>query len=327
MLTEYLSWRWCLYVNVPVSIIAAFGILTFLSKDEPDREARLDLPGTCRRDRRRWWPSSTASRAPRPHGWSDTVTLVMFALGAIGLTAFVLIERRVSSPLLPLNVVLDRARGGSYVTFAFAGIGMFGVFLFLTYYLEGSLGYSPVKTGFGFLPFIAGILVASNGLAARLQARFGKRGVMTGGMALSALGLVLLTRIDLHSSYCVLRAAEHADDRFRHRRRLPARPRLRDRRGERRRCGRRRRDDQCHPAGRRRDRHRDAQHDRHSRRPRTYVSAHPGETDAVARGNVHSYIVAFWWAAAIFAVGAVVTRLLLPKDAAPPAEGATVVHH
>src|SRR3954451_3691984 len=200
MLTEYLSWRWCLYVNVPVSILAAFGVLTFLSKDERDREARLDLPGAFVVTGALVAIVYGFSRA-ETDGWTDTVTLVMFALGVLGLAAFVVIERRVRSPLLPLRIVLDRARGGSYVTFAFLGIGMFGVFLFLTYYLEGSLGYSPVKTGFGFLPFIGGILVASNGPATRLQVRFGKRGVMTAGMTLAAIGLVLLTRIDVHSTY------------------------------------------------------------------------------------------------------------------------------
>jgi EmrB/QacA subfamily drug resistance transporter len=325
VLTEYLSWRWCLYVNVPVSILAAFGVFTFLSKDERDRRARLDFPGTFVVTAALVAIVYGFSRA-ETDGWSDTVTLVMFALGTIGLAAFVLIERRVNHPLLPLHVVLDRARGGSYVTFAFAGIGMFGVFLFLTYYLEGSLGYSPVKTGFAFLPFIAGILVASNGPATRLQLRFGKRGVMTAGMALAAVGLVLLTRIDVHSSY-----ATHV---------LPSMlmvgfgigavfpPGLDYATGG-------VSDDDAGVAGATINVTQQvggaigiamlntialsaATH---------YVSSHPGATDAAARGNVHSYIVAFWWGAAIFAIGALVTRLLLPKDSAPPAEGAVVVHH
>lgn len=325
VLTEYLSWRWCLYVNVPVSILAAFGVLSFLSKDKRDHEARLDLPGTFVVTAALVAIVYGFSRA-EANGWGDTVTLAMFVVGAIGVMAFVLIERRVSSPLLPLHVVLDRARGGSYVTFAFAGIGMFGVFLFLTYYLEGSLGYSPVKTGFGFLPFIAGILVASNGPATRLQFRFGKRGVMTAGMTLAALGLVLLTQIDVHSSYLSLVLPSMLMIGFGIGAVFP--PGLDYATGG-------VSDDDAGIAGAMLNVTQQvggaigiamlntiaisaATH---------YVGAHAGQSDAVARGNVHSYIIVFWWGAAIFAIGAVVTRLLLPKDAAPPAEGALVVHH
>jgi EmrB/QacA subfamily drug resistance transporter len=324
VLTEYLSWRWCLLVNVPVSFIAAFGILAFMSKDERDREARLDLPGAFVVTAALVAIVYGFSRA-ETNGWTDPVTLVMFAAGAIGLVIFALIERRVSSPLLPLHIVLDRARGGSYVTFAFAGIGMFGVFLFLTYYLESSLGYSPVKTGFGFLPFIFGILVSSNGLAARLQRRFGKRGVMTGGMALSAIGLVLLTRIGLDSSYWSYVLPSMLMIGFGIGAVFP--PGLDYATGG-------VSDDDAGVAGAMINVTQQvggaigiamlntiatsaAAH---------YVGAQAGEVGAVARGNVHSYIVAFWWSAAIFAVGAVVTRLLLPKDAAPHAEGAVGIH-
>jgi EmrB/QacA subfamily drug resistance transporter len=325
VLTQYLSWRWCLYVNVPVSVLAAFGILTFLSKDERDHEARLDLPGACVVTGALVAIVYGFSRA-ESHGWSDTITLVMFAIGAVGLAVFVVIERRVSHPLLPLHVVLDRARGGSYVTFAFAGIGMFGVFLFLTYYLEGSLGYSPVKTGFGFLPFIAGILVASNGPATRLQFRFGKRGVMTAGMTLAAIGLVLLTRIDVHSSYWSHVLPSMLMVGFGIGAVFP--PGLDYATGG-------VSDDDAGVAGAMLNVTQQvggaigiamlntiaisaATH---------YIGGHAGQADAVARGNVHSYIVAFWWGAAIFALGALVTRLLLPRDSAPPAEGVTVVHH
>ena len=309
---------------MPVSIIAAVGILTFLPKDDRDRNARLDLPGTVVVTAALVAIVYGFSRAETA-GWTDTRDPLMLALGAIALTAFVVIEQRVSSPLLPLRVVLDRARGGSYVTFAFAGIGMFGVFLFLTYYLEGSLGYSPVKTGFGFLPFIAGILISSNGLAERLQARFGKRGVMTGGMALSAIGLVLLTRIGLHSSYATYVLPSMLMIGFGIGAVFP--PGLDYATGG-------VSDDDAGVAGAMINVTQQvggaigiAMLNTIAISASThYVSAHAGQAGAVARGNVHSYIVAFWWSAAIFAIGAVVTRLLLPKESAPPAEG-TVVRH
>ena len=325
VLTEYLSWRWCLYVNVPVAILAAFGVLTFLSQDEPDRRARLDLPGAFVVTAALVAIVYGFSRAERD-GWTDTVTLVLFAVGVIGLAVFVLVERRVRSPLLPLHVVLDRARGGSYVTFAFIGIGMFGVFLFLTYYLEGALAYSPVKTGFAFLPFIAGILVASNGpatqpAAAVRQARHddGRHDAVRGRpgaahpdrRALDYATHVLpsMVMIGFGIGAVFPPGLDYATGGVS--------------------------DDDAGVAGATINVTQQVGGAIGIAMLNTialsaasdYISSHPGQADAVARGNVHSYIVAFWWGAAIFALGALVTRLVLPKDAAPAAHGAAVGHH
>jgi MFS family permease len=118
------------------------------------------------------------------------------------LAAFVVIELRTTHPLLPMRVILERNRGGSFLGSFLAGIGLFGMFLFLTYYLQGTLGYSALKTGFAFLPFSGGIIVAA-GLASRLLPRVGPRPLMAGGFLASALGIAWMTQIGVHSSFAV----------------------------------------------------------------------------------------------------------------------------
>ena len=117
------------------------------------------------------------------------------------LAAFVLAERRVSHPLLPLRVILDRTRGGSYVAVGLTGIAIFGVFLFLTYYLQQVKGYSPVTSGLAFLPMIGGILLSSNVSSIVLLPRFGPRALIATGMLLGAGAMAYLTQLTVTSSY------------------------------------------------------------------------------------------------------------------------------
>ena len=114
--------------------------------------------------------------------------------------AFVLIELKTSHPLLPMRVVLDRNRGGSFLTSLLVGVALFGMFLFLTIYMQGTLGYSALKSGFAFLPFSAGIIFAA-GLASKLLPRFGPRPVMAVGLAMSTVGMAWLTTLGMDSSY------------------------------------------------------------------------------------------------------------------------------
>jgi predicted MFS family arabinose efflux permease len=116
------------------------------------------------------------------------------------LAAFVTIQMRSRHPLLPLRIVLDRNRGGSFLALGALGAGMFGVFLFLTYYLQQTLGYSPLKTGVAFLP-LTGALVISAGMSTRMTPRAGPRRIIAAGMALTAVGLVLLAQLGVHASY------------------------------------------------------------------------------------------------------------------------------
>ncbi|MET7439656.1 MFS transporter [Streptomyces sp. NPDC005568] len=200
LLTEYLDWRWCLYVNIPIAVLAVVGAFALLH-DRPGRAgARLDVPGAvlgCGGLVAIVYGFSEA----QPRGWTDPLVLGLFAAGIALLVAFVWWQARAPQPLLPLHIVKDRNRAGCFLTMGLAVIGLFGLFLFLTYYLQGVLGYSPVKAGLSFLPLTAAIIVGSTQISARLMNRLAPRMLMVPGMVLASAGMVLLTRLEVGSSY------------------------------------------------------------------------------------------------------------------------------
>ncbi|MFF4105305.1 MFS transporter [Streptomyces sp. NPDC001903] len=203
-LTEYLNWRWTFFVNIPFAIIAAVGAWMIIREPAGGRNrAPLDIPGVIL--------STTGLVAlvygftrAESAGWSDALTVTMFVASAVLLAAFVLVESRVKSPLLPLRVLLERNRGGVYLSLGLAVIAMFGLFLFLTYYLQVVKGFSPVKTGFAFLPMIAGMITGSTQIGARLMTRVPPRLLMGPGFLLAATGMLLLTQLEVGSSYPAL---------------------------------------------------------------------------------------------------------------------------
>jgi hypothetical protein len=129
------------------------------------------------------------------------LTIGCLAASVVLLTAFVAVQRRSSHPLLPLRVVLDRNRGGAYLAVVISGIGLFGVFLFLTYYLQQTLGFSPIQTGVGFLPMSAVIMVTATTSTIKLVPRFGARPLVTTGMTLAAAAMVVFTQLTPDSTY------------------------------------------------------------------------------------------------------------------------------
>ena len=135
------------------------------------------------------------------HPWSTPSTWGFLAVGVALIAGFVWWQTRAPSPLLPLRVLRDRNRGGSFLAVFIVGVGTFGVFLFLTYYLQEILHYSPVKTGLAFLPLVAALMLASTASNIRLLPRFGPRILAASGMLIACGGLVWLTRISLHSTY------------------------------------------------------------------------------------------------------------------------------
>ena len=199
-LTEYLSWRWCLYVNLVLAVPAAVAALVLLVNQRPEGKARLDLLGTVVISVGLLGIVYGCSQAATD-GWTSTTTLVCLIGGVILTAIFVLIETRVSNPLLPMRVVLDRSRGGAYLGLGLACVGMFGVFLFLTYYLQTILMYSPIKTGFAFLPMVGGIMVMATMSTAVLLPRIGARIPVFAGMLLAAAGMALLTQIGTDTGY------------------------------------------------------------------------------------------------------------------------------
>ncbi|MCS0635843.1 MFS transporter [Streptomyces sp. LP05-1] len=203
-LTEYLNWRWTFFVNIPFAVVAAAGALLVVHEPAGARNRNpLDIPGVVLSTLGLVALVYGFTRA-ESDGWTDAGTLGVFALSAVALAAFVAVEAKVAHPLLPLRVPSDRNRGGVYLSLGLAVIGMFGLFLFLTYYLQVVKGYSPVKTGFAFLPMVAGMITGSTQIGTRLMTRVAPRLLMGPGFALAALGMLLLTQLEVGSSYAGL---------------------------------------------------------------------------------------------------------------------------
>jgi len=199
ILTEYASWRWTLLINVPIAITAAVFAFFEIRESRADSRGRYDVRGALTVTGGLLALVYGFTRA-ESDGWGASVTVSLLATAAVLLTAFVLFEMSSTHPLLPLRVVLDRNRGGSFLASLLVGIALFGTFLFLTYYMQGTLGYSALKTGFAFLPFSAGIIGAAT-LASALLPRFGPRAVMTSGLLLGAIGLAWFTQIGVSTGY------------------------------------------------------------------------------------------------------------------------------
>jgi len=197
-LTEY-SWRWTLLINVPIAIIAALGALREVKESRAEGQRRYDIWGALAITAGLLALVYGFTRA-ESDGWASPVTLSLLSAGIVLLSAFVLVERYSATPLLPLRVVLDRNRGGSFLASLLVGISLTGTFLFLTYYFQGTLHYSALKCGFAFLPFSGGIIVSAM-LASQLLPRLGPRRLMSSGLSLAALGLAWFTGIGLHTSY------------------------------------------------------------------------------------------------------------------------------
>ena len=200
VLTEILDWRWTMYVNLIIAAIAATGAARLLVNQRPAERPRIDIPGVL---------VATAGLFALVYGfanaemdsWSAPLTIGMLAGGVAAMGAFALIQRRSANPLLPPRVVADRDRGGAFLAVGIGSLGMFGTFLFLTYFLQQNLGFSPIQSGLAFLPMIAVLMVTATAASTRLLPRFGPRPLVPTGMAIAAAGLVFLTGLEFDSTY------------------------------------------------------------------------------------------------------------------------------
>ncbi|WP_328538094.1 MFS transporter [Streptomyces sp. NBC_00344] len=200
ILTEYLDWRWCLYVNVPIAMLAVTGATLLLHDRAGHKEARLDIPGVvlgCGGLIAIVYGLNEA----QTHGWTSKLVLSLLIGGVALLAVFTWWQTRAKRPLLPLHIVRNRNRGGSILTMCLATIGLFGLFLFMTYYLQTILGYSPIRAGCAFLPMSAMIIIVSTQVSARLLHFVPPRLLMGPGMLIAAGGLFTLTFIGTHSGY------------------------------------------------------------------------------------------------------------------------------
>jgi EmrB/QacA subfamily drug resistance transporter len=202
LLTSYASWRWVMFVNVPIGLV----VLAL---------SRVALPGSRAQHGRIDYAGSLLSTVgmtalvygfirAAADGWGSAAALASFAAAAVLMTAFVVVERTVEHPITPLHLFADRERAGAYVARLLLVAGSMGAFFFLSQYFQLVLGWSPVRTGLAFVPFPVTVFISSQ-LATRVFVpRFGGRPVMLVGMVLSAIGLVLLTRLGVDTTYSQL---------------------------------------------------------------------------------------------------------------------------
>ena len=204
VLTEYVDWRWCLYVNIVFAVVAVLGAVPFVhERDEQRNRDRLDVPGALLATLGLVALVYGFSRAEEA-GWRADSTVGLFVAAVVLLVAFVLVEARVAAPLLPLRVLTDRSRAGAYLGVGLAMVGMFAQFLFVAYYLQLVKGYSPLVAGLAFLPHIAGLVLGSSQIGTRLVTRVPVRRIMVPGLLVAALGMLMLTQLTPDSSYAAL---------------------------------------------------------------------------------------------------------------------------
>jgi EmrB/QacA subfamily drug resistance transporter len=200
MLTEWANWRWVMFINLFFAAFALAGAAILLAKHAIDSRPKLDIPGTV---------VVTAALFAIVYGfshaestsWTDATTIGFLAGGVALLVVFVVLQSRAAHPLLPLRIVRDRTRGGSFVAVFVLGMGMFSIFLFLTYYLQLSLGYTPVISGLAFMPMVAGILASATTIPSFLLPRVGPKAVITVSFLISAAGMAWLSQLSLDSTY------------------------------------------------------------------------------------------------------------------------------
>ena len=199
-LTQAFSWRACLYVNLVIAIPTAILALRLLiNHSSPDRP-RIDVPGVLSGSGGLFALVYGFSSA-ETNSWSSPITIIALIVSVVLLVSFVFIEQRAAHPLLPLHIVWDRARGGSYASIALAGAGIFAVFLFLTYFMQDNLGLSPLLTGVAFMPMTALIVISSTTSQTKLLPRTGAKPLIICGMVLGLISMLLLTRLTPSSSY------------------------------------------------------------------------------------------------------------------------------
>jgi EmrB/QacA subfamily drug resistance transporter len=200
LLTSYVSWRWTLFVNLVFAAIAATGSLLWLRNDKAADRDPIDVPGLLLVTGGLFSLVYGFSHAETT-SWKNHVTIGFLVLSVVLLAIFTFLESRRRYPLLALHVVRNRTRGGSLLTMLFASIGVSGVFLFLTYYLQGTLGFSPVKTGVAFLPLVFGLAGMAQVSNRVLLPKLGPKIIIPIGLLTAAVAMYLLHMIGLHSAY------------------------------------------------------------------------------------------------------------------------------
>ena len=199
-LTQWASWRWCLFINLVFAVIALVGVALFVHDGRSVHHAHLDVVGTLLGSSGLFLIVYALSHAVTT-SWSNTLTWGSLVAGAALLVSFTRWQQRSAHPLLPLRILLNRVRGGSLAALLITNFGVFGVSLFIVYYLQSVLEYSPMRTGVDFLPMVLALAFSAFLASARLLARVGPRPLIPTGMLLAAMGVVLFTRLSPTTNY------------------------------------------------------------------------------------------------------------------------------
>ena len=199
VLTQYASWHWTLLVNVPIALLAVALAVPYVRESRASGDTRYDVPGAIAATAGLFCLVFGITKA-EIDGWTGTSTVTFLSISVVLLFVFLFIEYRSSHPLLPLRIVLDRNRGGAYLASFFVGIGLMSMFLFISFFFQAVLQYSPLTSGLLFLPFSAGVVISA-GIASQLLPRFGPRWVTFTGFVLATTGMALFTRLTADSTY------------------------------------------------------------------------------------------------------------------------------
>ncbi|MBB3676134.1 MFS transporter [Modestobacter versicolor] len=214
VLTEYADWRWCFWVNVPVAVVAVVAAIPIVPESKAPGETSYDIPGAVLITvglasfvygftQVAQTAQENADAGSTDNAWTDPTALTFIAVGVALVAAFVVLELKVRNPLLPMRLVLDRNRGGAYLTSTLVGAGLIGAFFFLSLYFQQVLGYEPVVAGFASLPTTLGVLLSA-GAASVLVPKVGPKPLMVVGALLAAGGLFLMSFLDVDSSFWAL---------------------------------------------------------------------------------------------------------------------------
>jgi EmrB/QacA subfamily drug resistance transporter len=312
VLTEYLSWRWCMYVNLIFAVGAVLGGMALLHNQPAEDKPRLDIPGVVSVSAGLFSLVYGFSHAESA-GWGDTTTVSFLVAGVLLLIAFVGIQTRSRNPLLPLRILADRNRSGAYLAIFIAGMGMFGAFLFLSYYMQGTLHYSAVMSGLAFIPLTVSLVATSISSTILLTQRVGPRWTVGIGLLIASAGMLLFTGIGVHTSYVAhilpgtivmgigmgltfSRAMSLATSNVEHEDAGVASALVSTGQQVGGSIGTALLNTLAASAA------------------ASFVVTHGKSAAVVVSASIHGYVTAFWWAGGIFAVGAVICGLLLHSE-------------
>jgi EmrB/QacA subfamily drug resistance transporter len=214
VLTEYADWRWCFWVNIPIAILAIVAAVPIVPESRAPGDTSYDIPGAVLITlglasfvygftRVAQTAQENAAVGVTDSAWAEPWALLFIGVGVLLVAAFVVLELRSRNPLLPMRIVLDRNRGGAYLTSTLVGAGLIGAFFFLSLYFQQVLGYKPVEAGFASLPTTLGVLISA-GAASGLVPRIGPKPLMVLGGLLAAAGLFLMSMLDVDSGFWAL---------------------------------------------------------------------------------------------------------------------------